>query len=490
MENRKRTFFVAAIFILVGLIIGLGISAHFNLLPDGYSEDTQITISREAVDILPKTNKAMAEVVAAVKPSVVNISSTKTVRMRGFSSPFFDDPFFRRFFGDEFGFFDRPREYKQSGLGSGVIVSKDGFILTNNHVVKDADEIRVKLSDKREFKGKIIGTDPKTNIAVVKIDANNLPIIKVGDSDKLRVGETVIAIGNPYGLSQTVTSGIVSATGRANVGIADYEDFIQTDAPINPGNSGGALVNIKGELVGINTAIFTTSGGYQGIGFAIPANMAKAVMESLIKKGKVIRGWLGVVIQPVTPDIAKYFELKDEKGALIGDVVQDSPAEKAGIQRGDVIIEFDGKEVKNPDHLKNMVASTLPDTEVKIKIIRNGKPKTIKVKISELPGDMQKLSGAFDNLLKGIHVQDITPDMRQSLNIPGRITGALVTDINADSPARKILMKSDVILEINRKRIKNMNDYKAVVAKIKPGESVLLLVYRNGSTLYITLSNR
>src|SRR4030065_2270851 len=371
----KKPLVIAAICSIIGLIMGLVISSKFNFNSNGYAGD--ITIPKEAVDILSKTNNAMVEVVAAVKPSVVNISSTKTIKQQGMRSPFSKDPFLKRFFNDEFKFFETPREYKQSGLGSGVIVDKDGYILTNNHVVKDADEIKVKLSDEREFNGKVIGVDPKTDLAVIKIDSNHLPVIKVGDSDKLHVGETIIAIGNPFGLSHTVTSGIVSATGRANVGIADYEDFIQTDAAINPGNSGGALVNIRGELVGINTAIFSTTGGYQGIGFAIPSSMAKVVMESLIKKGKVIRGWLGVTIQPLNPDLVKQFNLGDKKGALIGDVVEDSPAEKAGIERGDVIVEFDGKKVDDATNLRNMVANTLPNKEVMITIIRDGKPITV-----------------------------------------------------------------------------------------------------------------
>jgi serine protease Do len=229
------------------------------------------------------------------------------------------------------------------------------------------------LSDKREFKGKVIGSDQKTDLAVIKIDSHNLPVIKLGDSEKLKVGEMVLAIGNPFGLSHTVTSGIVSATGRANVGIADYEDFIQTDAPINPGNSGGALVNIRGELVGINTAIFSTTGGYQGIGFAIPSNMAQDVMNSLIKNGKVVRGWLGVTIQPLTRDLAKQFNLKDEQGVLVGDVTEGGPAEKAGIQRGDVILEYNSKKVEDAISLRNMVAGTVPNQEVSIKLMRNGK---------------------------------------------------------------------------------------------------------------------
>lgn len=488
MTRTKRNLIYGATLILIGLILGLGISSNFNLLSNAFTQETNI--SKESIDILSKTGQAMAEVAAAVKPAVVNISSTKTIKISGLQSPFFDDPFFRRFFGDEFGPFQRPREHKQSGLGSGVIVDKDGYILTNNHVIRDADEIKVKLSDKREFKGKVIGTDPKTDLAVIKIDSNHLPVLKLGDSEKLKVGETVIAVGNPFGLNQTVTSGIVSATGRANVGIADYEDFIQTDAPINPGNSGGALVNVRGELVGINTAIFSTSGGYQGIGFAIPSSMAKVVMDNLIKKGKVVRGWLGVSIQPVTPDLAKQFDIKDDKGALVGDVVEDSPAEKAGLQSGDVIIEFDGKEVADPSSLRNIVAGTPPGKKVSLKIMRDGKMQKVDVTIAELPADMQKLRGEYDNLLKGVMVQGLTPELKKNLDIPKRITGVVVTDIDEGSPAGGLLMQNDVIIEVNRKKINSTKDYEAVVSKIKSGQDVLLLVFRNGSTTYLSLSAR
>lgn len=484
--GKKRLLF-AAVFTVIGLIIGLGISSDLDLQANAYTQD--LNISNEAVEILSKTNQAMAELTAAVKPAIVNISSTRTIKTPRGHTPFFDDPFFRRFFGDEFGF-SGPREFKQASLGSGVIVDKSGYILTNNHVIKDADEIKVKLSDKKEFKGKIIGTDPKTDIAVIKIDAANLPVIKWGDSDKLKVGETVVAIGNPYGLSQTVTSGIVSATGRANVGIADYEDFIQTDAAINPGNSGGALVNVKGEMVGVNTAIFSTSGGYQGIGFAIPSNMAKAVMENLIKHGKVIRGWLGVTIQPVTSELAKQFSLKDEKGVIVTDVVEESPAEKAGMKRGDVIVEYDGKETDDPAGLRNMVATTPPNKEVKIKVIRDGKAMTLKVTITELPLDMQSpaASGSYDNALKGLYVQNLTPELRKNLNLHKKITGVIVTDIEAGSPADGVLTKNDIIMEVNRTRINNTSDYEAIVSQIKSGQGILLLIYRNGSTIYITLS--
>jgi serine protease Do len=490
MKIKKAT--LAALLVTIGLIIGLGISIKLDSTSRSYSVEPQPVMSQDAVDVLTRTNAAMAELVSSVTPSIVNISSTKTVKTQGFQSPFFNDPFFERFFGDQFGHFNKPREYKQSGLGSGVIVDREGYILTNNHVIKDADEIMVKLSDNREFKGKIIGTDPKTDLAVIRIDAEDLPVIKIGDSDDLKVGEMVIAIGNPFGLSQTVTSGIVSAKGRANVGVADYEDFIQTDAPINPGNSGGALVNVKGELVGINTAIYSSSGGYQGIGFAIPTNMARSVMKSLVKEGKVIRGWLGVSIQPVSKDILEHFDLKEQKGALIAEVLEGSPAEKAGLERGDVILLYDGREVKDHDHLRNMVAATPPDTKVDIVLFREGKEKNITMEIGELPSDIKVASGVYDydNILDGIGVQNVTSELRKSFNIPHRVIGVLVTDVDTDSSAAGAVRKDDIIMEVNRKNIKNTDDYRKVVSKIGFGDGVLLLLYRNGSTIYITLSGK
>jgi len=480
-----KSFALALSFAFFGLTFCSGLSSTLGIRSQAYAEEPKI--SKEAVDVLSRTSQAMAEIAAAVKPAVVNISSTRTIRSKGVPSPFLSDPFFRRFFGDEFGNPNRPSERKQASLGSGVIVDRNGYVLTNNHVIKDADEIRVRLSDKREFKGKVVGADPKTDLAVVKIDSDHLPTVTWGDSDGLKVGEMVIAIGNPFGLSQTVTSGIVSATGRANVGIADYEDFIQTDAPINPGNSGGALVNVIGELVGINTAIFSTSGGYQGIGFAIPSSMAKIVMDNLVNKGKVIRGWLGVSVQPVTPDLAQQFGLKEEKGVLVGDVTENSPAEKSGIQRGDVILEYEGKEVNDPSSLRNLVASTPPDREIVIKLLRDGNPKTLKVAISELPAEKQQLSGKFDNLLKGVHVQDLTPEVRRTLSIPKRITGVVIDTIEEGSGAGQFLERQDVIMEVSRKRILNVKEYELAVSKIKSSQNILVLIYRKGATIYVTL---
>ena len=485
MNRRQRSIAVAVIFLSVGLIVGLVVSSSLNIFTRGYTEDGKI--SQESIDSLGKLNQALAEISASAKPAVVNISSTKTVHMRGIQNPFLNDPLLRRFFGDPFGGQNRPRDHKESGMGSGVIVAKDGYILTNNHVVKGAEEIKVRLSDKRVLKGKIIGVDEKTDLAVIKINADDLPVLKLGDSAKLKVGEIVIAVGNPFGLNQTVTLGIISATGRANVGLADYEDFIQTDAAINPGNSGGALVNVRGELIGVNTAILSSSGGYQGIGFAIPANMIKVVMESLIKKCKVVRGWLGVSIQQLTPDLAKQLGLKSEKGALIADVTDGSPAAEAGLRRGDVVTEFGGKDVADATALKNIVAETAPGKEVMVRFLREGRPMTAKVLVREMSGQAQKMAGRTDNQFKGLSVQNLTPEMKRSLNLPGRITGVIVTEVASDSPVAGLLAPGDVLMEINRKKIGSVADYAAAVAKIKSGEPVLLLIYREGATFYVTV---
>jgi serine protease Do len=446
-------------------------------------------ISRESVDFLTKTGAAMAEIAEVVKPAVVNISTVRTEKVTGSPlSPFFNDPFFRRFFEDQFREREKPRERKSASLGSGVIISSEGYIVTNNHVIKNADKIKVLLSDRSEYEGKIIGNDPKTDLAVIKIDADDLSTLPLGNSDNLKVGELVLAFGNPYGLSQTITMGIVSAVGRANVGIADYEDFIQTDAAINPGNSGGALVNVRGELVGVNTAIFSTSGGYQGIGFAIPSNMVKIVMNSLIEKGKVIRGWLGVSIQGITPELAEQFQLEKDYGTLVADVVENSPAEKAGLMRGDVIIGFGGKQVDEPYSLRNRVAGTPPGTEVEMQVIRDGNVETLTVTIGELPSETQKTPTQFKNALNGVSVQNLTADISRQLNLPEKIRGVVVAEVESGSPAETRLLPGDVILEVNRKAISNLDDYEAIVSKIEPDMDLLLLVFRRGSTIFVTIS--
>lgn len=482
MKKNKR-FLICSFFLIIGMFIGLVIASKFDFHIKGYPEDYQI--SKDSREILSKMGNAMAEVVQAVRPSVVNIYTTKKIKRPGIPFPF-DDPFFRRFFDEEFSELLKPREYTQTSLGSGVIVDSAGYILTNYHVIKGADEIKVKLFDKRVFDGTLIGYDAKTDLAVIKIKADGLRPIRWGDSDKLKVGETVIAIGNPYGLNLTVTSGIVSATGRANVGIADYEDFIQTDAAINPGNSGGPLVNVQGELVGINTAIFSTTGGYQGIGFAIPSNMAKVVMENLIKHKKVVRGWLGVTVQDVDPDMAKALKMKEVKGAVITDVDENSPAKKAKLQRKDIIISYDGKEVEDSAHLRNLVVNTPPGKTIKIEIIRDGKIYTVSVIIEEQSPEL-RLSTA-ESLLGGIYVENLTNRLRSEYNIPGKINGVLIIQIDPDSAAYGVLAKGDVIIEINNEKINSIKDFQRVAKETT--QQAIIWFYRNGRVLYITLKAR
>jgi serine protease Do len=433
--------------------------------------------------ILTQLGNAMADVSEKVKPAIVNISTSKTVKTPRLP---FDDPMLKRFFGE-----GQPQKRKVFSLGSGVIVAADGYIVTCNHVIQGAEDIVVKLNDGREFKGKIVGLDSRTDIAIIKIVADHLPTITWGDSDRLRTGEVVIAIGNPYGLSQTVTMGIVSATGRSGMGLVDYEDFIQTDASINPGNSGGALVNSNGDLVGINDAIFSTTGGNQGIGFAIPSSMTRNVMDSIISQGKVVRGYLGVQVQPLNSDLAKQFGLKDEKGILVVDVTEGSPAEKAGLKRGDVIVGFDGRDIENPFHLKNQVAATKPGKTAAIKIIRDAKAMSLSVIITELPSEpASPETKAIDNALTGITVQDLNADILRQLGITREIHGVVVTGVDEDSRALGTLNRGDIIMEINRKAIHNTAEYMDTASKIAKKDDILLLVMRGGFAQYITISGQ
>ncbi|MEW6408609.1 MAG: DegQ family serine endoprotease [Nitrospirota bacterium] len=497
---KNKWIIYSVILLVAGIGIGLLFASSLDWLPLGHTTQ-QKTISSAVTEQLSQTSQAFAEIVKAVTPSVVNISTTKIVK-RGTSqlSPFFDDPFFKDFFGNgPFHEFRLPKKWREQSLGSGVIVSQDGYILTNNHVIGKADEIKVSFSDKREFKGKLIGADSKTDIAVIKIDAKDLPTVRWGDSDKLQVGEFVLAIGNPFGLNQTVTMGIISAVGRANVGIADYEDFIQTDAAINPGNSGGALVNIKGELIGINTAIFSRSGGYQGIGFAVPSNMAKDVMDGLIKKGKVVRGWLGVTIQEVTPELAAGFGLKNLKGAIVSDISRGSSAEKAGIKRGDIITMYNGKEIESVGQLRNAVAKTPVGAEVKIVILRDKKEKELLVTIGELPKEIAR-EGLYkdrhfeeegvSSVFGGITVKELTPNIASRLGISKDERGVVVTSVESDSAAEESgIRKGDVIQEIDKKEINSLKDYTRIVSRLKKNETVLLLINRGGRKFYVTLKS-
>lgn len=435
-------------------------------------------------------NETFISVAKLAKASVVNISPSQkpSQRSEGPQNPFFNDPFFRRFFGEEERRLPVPKERREQGLGSGVIVSADGHILTNNHVVEKADDIKVLLPDKRVFTAKVIGTDPKTDVAVIKIDATNLPVLAWGDSSQLQVGELVLAVGNPFGLNQTVTMGIISAVGRANMGIVDYEDFIQTDAAINPGNSGGALVNLTGELIGINSAIFSRTGGNMGIGFAIPSNMAKSVMKSLTTYGKVVRGWLGVSIQDINQDLAKEFGAPGTKGALVADVMEDSPAAKAKLQRGDIITAYNSISIKDPAHLRSMVADTAPDTTVTITILRDKQPKDLKLAIGELPKEIANASrsesgsGHGEHALAGITVEPLDRQGRKE-------AGVTVSEVKADSPAERGGLKAgDSIREINRMPVRTVQDFERLVNGLEPKSRVLLLITRGNATVFLSVN--
>ncbi|MCX8030883.1 MAG: DegQ family serine endoprotease [Thermodesulfovibrionales bacterium] len=482
----KKLFWIPTL-LLIGFLLG-GVTYYFlskTSLPPQYTFTPQVPTQ------IQETSKAFSEIVSSVSPTVVNISSIKTFKRQ--PTPF-DDLFdFFQPFPD-----GRSRKWKEQSLGSGVIVSSDGYIVTNNHVIEKADDIKVILLDKRSFKAKIIGADPKTDIAVIKIDSSNLPVLKWGDSDSLQVGEFVLAIGNPFGLSNTVTMGIVSAIGRTDVGIADYENFIQTDAAINPGNSGGPLVNMKGEVIGINTAIFSKTGGYQGIGFAVPSNMVKGVIEQLIKKGKVTRGWIGVTIQELTPEIAQKFGLKSSEGVLITDIAKGSPAHHAGLMRGDIILEFNDRPVKDASLLRNMVAQSEINKPVKLKIFRQGQEIIINITVKELPSEgIQMLPSSSDTFsnndshaLSGVTVIELNSTIAKQLGVQPDEKGVVIVRIQPGSPAEEGgIRKGDVIQEIDRRKISNLNDFNKIIANLKPNTPVLLFINRTGKKFYVTINS-
>ncbi|MEW6053496.1 MAG: DegQ family serine endoprotease [Nitrospirota bacterium] len=484
----KKKIAISISILLLGFLLG-GISFYFLGKINGKYRYSPYAVAPNVPRQIMETGRAFSDIVNAVSPSVVNISTTKVVKRN--VAPF-DDPFFDLF--SPFHEFGAPKRFKERSLGSGVVVSADGYIITNNHVVEKADEIKVTLLDRRTFRGRIVGADTKTDIAIIKIDASNLPMLTWGDSERLQVGEFVLAIGSPYGLSNTVTMGIISAVGRANVGIADYEDFIQTDAAINPGNSGGPLVNIKGELIGINTAIFSRTGGYQGIGFAVPCNMVRLVMDQLIQKGKVVRGWIGVTIQELTPELAQEFGLKKSKGALVSDVVKDSPASRAGIMQGDVILEYNDREVKDVSSLRNLVAQSKAGNEIHMKLLRDGREFTVKVIIVELPKDVAEVipdrlpAEQEARVLAGLTVMDLSREIVRQLGFSKDEKGVVVVRVEPGSPAEDAeIKKGDIIKEINKKAISSLEEYNRIAASIKQNESVLLFVNRAGKRFYIIL---
>jgi serine protease Do len=502
MKTRSLNLFSRArIGLLSGAIVVALSGLAFGRLAGDKQKSPTVSVNVSETPINRESNgkftTSFAPVVKKVAQSVVQVNvstKSKRVQMPAQQMPFGDD-FLFRFFGGQGPMQGGNREYRtprQEGLGSGVIISKDGYILTNNHVVDGADDIRVTLSDKREFSAKVIGRDPKTDIAVVKIDAKDLPFVTISDSDKLEVGDLCLAIGNPFGIGQTVTMGIISATGRANVGVGTaYEDFIQTDAAINPGNSGGALVDAEGRLIGINTAILSRTGGNQGIGFAVPINLARNVMESLITDGKVTRGFLGVSIQDLSPALAEKFEIKNS-GALITDVQPGGPAEKSGLKNDDVIVEFNGKEITDARHLQLQVADIKPGTTVPAKVMRDGKSQAVKVTVGEQPGSEQvakndtKIEKA-DDTLNGVTVGNLDPRTARQMNLPTTVKGALVTDVDPDSPAYEAgLRPGTVITEINRSPVRSAEDAVKLTENVKDRKT-LLKVWSNGISRYLVV---
>lgn len=489
---RGLTFgLVAVSFLLIGLIV----ASNFSLTPDTQARTEALWT--EGTEKAPSGQPgSFADLAEKFSPAVVNISTATVVKEGEVQHPFGgEDSPFKDFFGDEFFkrfFGDRPqRPFKKNSLGSGFIINSDGYIITNNHVVDGADEVVVILEEGDEYPAKILGTDEKTDLALIKIEPKNgLPTCRLGNSDKARVGDWVLAIGNPFGLGHTVTAGIISAKGR-ELGAGAYDDFIQTDAAINPGNSGGPLFDTAGNVVGINSAIYTRSGGNQGIGFAIPINLAKAIVSQLEEKGSVTRAWLGVLIQQITPEIQESLELKTREGALVADVVQDGPAAKAGIQRGDVIVRFNGQEVESQHELPTMVAYLPVGSEVKVVVLRDGKEKTIQVTLEEMT-DEAVASGpaAEDKKVKeeiGFTAQDLTPEIVEQMNLESA-DGALISSVEPGSAAAEAgLRRGDVILEVDRKKIDNVKALSEVLEKTRDKKSVLFLINRSGRTIFIAV---
>ncbi|HUA65002.1 MAG TPA: DegQ family serine endoprotease [Alphaproteobacteria bacterium] len=457
-----------------------------------HAADVNVPMEETSVprDGLPRGS--YAPIVEKVSPAVVKIETTETIeRPQGQDFPGFNDQLFRQFFGQAFPQHESAPEVEH-GLGSGVIVTRDGYILTNNHVVDGAKDLKVTLPDGRVFTAKVVGHDEKTDIAVIKIDAHDLPVVPMADSRNVKVGDVVLAVGNPFGVGETVTEGIVSAKDRGGMGIEHYEDFIQTDAAINPGNSGGALVDIDGRLIGVNTAIMSRSGGSQGVGFAIPSSLARSVMDSLIKYGHVTRGYLGVMIQDITPDLAQQFDLKNDNGALIGEVEATGPAHDAGIKDGDVVVTYNGDQIADSRQLQLDVAQTKPGTKVPVTILRNGDEKNLDVTIKPLPGtedvaDAGSQDSNDDGTLNGVTVDNLNQQARQQFNIPDDVKGALITQVDPTSASAQAgLQPGDVIESINRHDVANADEAVQLTEHPK-SKQTLLRIWNNGGSHYVVV---
>jgi serine protease Do len=465
------------------------------LLGHSWFPATGMAAEDENIQLLEKSAKAFSSVVKKAEPAVVNV---RVEKKEGVSpddqfNPF-DDPVFKHFFGPSFkhpSIPQSPEQFKSQAAGSGFLISEDGYILTNNHLIDKADKITVRMDGGQELEGKLVGTDPQSDVALIKVsDGRKFPYLPLGDSDKLEVGEWVIAIGSPFGLDSTVTVGVVSAKGRNRMGINEYENFIQTDAAINPGNSGGPLLNIYGEVVGINTAIFSRSGGYMGIGFAIPVNMAKMVKGQLLAKGKVIRSWLGVAIQDMSADLARSFKMSQKSGALVTEVSKDSPAAKAGIKQGDVIIGYDGKPVTDVTDLRDRVAMTPPGTKVDLTLVRNEKQQELTVQVAEQPSDMTQLAVPQKQQLfqqMGLSLQDLTPELARQFGYALE-QGVLIAGVAPGSPAALAgIQAGSLIEEVNRQPVHNLKELQQVLQKTSATTDILLLIRRGKLTQYVVL---
>ena len=495
-SNRRKALWAAGALALAGAFAAGAQSVSSDSKPA-----VEVKRDSQPVNRGPLETGSFSSVVKRVAPSVVKITtSTKARKVAANANQFpgFDHPMFRQFFGGRIPDMEQP---PQSGLGSGVIISADGYIATNNHVVQGADEMIVSFDDGRELKAKVVGRDPQTDIAVIKVDAKDLPAITFADSTKIEVGDRVLAIGNPFGIGETVTTGIISAKGRRPGLGLDYEDFVQTDAAINPGNSGGALVDVEGRLVGINTAILSRNGGFQGVGLAVPANLVSQVANGLVKDGKVVRGYLGVGAQDLTPVLAESLGLKAKRGALISDVQPDTPAAKSGLKNGDVVTAVNGQPIEDANKLTFSVGAVSPGTKLELDVVRDGKTETVTVTTAERPANVARGGrdgrggrdsspedlASDEGVLNGVSVDDIAPQMRSQLNLPARLKGAVITNVAPDSAAAKAGLKAgDVILEINKQPVTSAQDAVALSTKAE-GKKTLVRLFSRGSTIFVVV---
>jgi Do/DeqQ family serine protease len=492
--NKHRTSF-SRVAMIAALVFTVMAASYFSHRTHGDYGDYTLAagpgLDGPDIELLEQQNKAFERIIQATAPAVVYIGAEQVIKAE--ESPLYMDPFFRQFFGESGG--QILREQRQHALGTGVVFEPDGYIVTNNHVIDKASSVEVMLTNKKVYKAKVVGTDPDMDIAVIKIDAKGLAVVPLGNSNNLHVGDTVMAIGNPFGLNFTVTRGAVSALGRSQFNIEALQDFIQTDAAINPGNSGGALIDIKGQMVGINTAILSggsggEGGGSIGIGFAIPINMAKRAMESLMKTGKVTRGYLGVTIGPVTQELAQQFKVPDTSGAFVQDVSKGGPADRAGVKPGDLIRKFNGRNINDASDLLAMVASVDPGSEVTLAILRNGEPLSLKAKLDERAANLglkaSERKAPSEGTLRGISVQELTPGVRKQLELPADVHGVVVGNVDPSSPAAQQLQPGDIILSVNRVPVNSVADFNKLAAEAKG--STLLRIMHEGQGVFIVVS--